>query len=450
MSDFTRRGFITGCCAAIAAYSGTRFNTVSFGAPGDNEDMLIHIFLRGGLDGLNLVAPIAGADRGLYEAARPNLAVPVTGPDAAIPLDGQFGLNQNAAPLHDLFTNGDLAVINATGMTTVASRSHFDSMRYIELGTPGSLTSPTGWMTRHLSSATNLPPEIVVPALAVGNTQQESLLGSFEALNIGDPNDFRLNTGPSSWRLAQRLAIRKIFQRESTPLHQTGIQALDALDIVELNVDGGYTPANGAVYPGGSFGDHLELVAQMIKLDLGLRVATIDIGGWDTHNGQGDDGNGGFGTNINLLAEGMNALYTDLNGGGANNFTDRLTVLVQSEFGRRLRENADRGTDHGHGNVMLALGGQVNGGIYGNWPGLANEQLFDGADLDVTTDYRSIISEVLIRRLGNNHLGAVFPGWTDYQPRGIVSGPQLPPIFGPDIFADGFESGDSSAWSAEV
>jgi uncharacterized protein (DUF1501 family) len=146
----------------------------------------------------------------------------------------------------------------------------------------------------------------------------------------------------------------------------------------------------------------------------------------------------------------MNALYTDLNGNGANNFTNRLTIVVQSEFGRRLRENADRGTDHGHGNVMLALGGQVNGGVYGAWPGLSNEQLFDGADLDVTTDYRSVISEVLIRRLGNNNLGAVFPDWTDYQPLGIVQGPQLPPIFGPDIFADGFESGDNSAWSAEV
>lgn len=450
MTDTTRRGFITGCCAAIAAYSGTRFNTVAFGGTNDNDDILVHVFLRGGIDGLNLVMPIAGADRGHYETARPDLAVPLTGPNAALGLDAQFGLNSRAAPLHDLFTNGSLAVINATGISTVASRSHFDSMSYIELGTPGQLTTPTGWMTRHLASATNLPPEITVPALAVGGTQQQSLQGSFESLNIGDINDFRLNTGPSTWRNAQRVALRKMFQRGTSSLHETGIQALDALDIVELNVVGGYTPANGAVYPSGSFGDHLELLAQMIKLDLGLRVATIDVGGWDTHNGQGDEGGGNYGNRVQNLAEGLMAFFTDLDGAGADNYTNRMTLVVQSEFGRRLRENADNGTDHGHGNVMLALGGQVNGGIYGQWPGLSNEQLFDGADLEVTTDYRTVLSEVLIRRLANNQLGAIFPGWTDYQPLGIVQGTDLPPIFGPDIFADNFEGGDTTAWSSTV
>ncbi len=448
MTDFTRRGFVTGCCAAIAAYSGTRFNTVAFGQPGSNEDILIHIFLRGGLDGLNLIPPIDGADRGHYEFARPDLAVPITGPDAALPLDAQFGMNPRAAPLHDLFTNGNLALINATGISTLATRSHFDSMRDIELGTPGVPTTTTGWMTRHLQSAANLPPQITMPALAIGGTQQAALQGTFDSLNMSSASEFRLNTGPSTWRPAQRLALRRILQRGSSSMHRTGIQSLDALDIVELNVGGSYIPANGAVYPSGTFGDHLELLAQMIKLDLGLRVATIDLGGWDNHNGQGNEGGGSYGARVQNLAESLAALYTDLDGSGDQNFNNRTTIVIQSEFGRRLAENADNGTDHGHGNVMMVLGGRVNGGIYGQWPGLSNEQLFDGADLEVTTDFRTILSEILIRRLSNNRLGLIFPGWTDYTPLGIVQGTDLPPIFVSPFFSDGFETGDTTGWTS--
>jgi len=449
MTDSTRRGFLTGCCAAIAAYSGTRFNTLAFGQAGSNDDMLVHIFLRGGLDGLNLVPPIDGADRGHYEFARPDLAVPLVGTGSALSLDSQFGLNPSAAPLHDLFTNGSLAVINATGISTVATRSHFDSMRDIELGTPGTLSN-TGWMARHLASASNLPPEITLPALAIGGTQQTSLQGSFESLNISSSSDFRLNTGPSAWRPAQRLALRRILERGGSSIHQTGIQSLDALDIIELNVDTSYVPANGAVYPSTTYGNHLKLLAQIIKLDLGLQVAAIDLGGWDNHNTQGNAGGGNYGTRIQQLAEGLAAFYADLDGAGSQNYNNRLTVVVQSEFGRRLAENADNGTDHGHGNVMLAMGGTVNGGIYGQWPGLANGQLFDGADLAVTTDFRTVLSEILIRRLANNRLGSVFPGWDQYQPLGIVQGTDLTPLFNDPFFEDGFESGNTSGWDNTV
>ena len=162
---------------------------------------------------------------------------------------------------------------------------------------------------------------------------------------------------------------------------------------------------------------------------MGLSVATIDLGGWDTHENQGNQQTGYFGNLVGQLVEGLLALYTDVDSGGASNFGARLTIVVQSEFGRRLRENANRGTDHGRGNVMLVLGGQVNGGVYGQWPGLAAEQLFDGADLEVTTDYRQILSEILIRRLGNPRLGEVFPGYTDYFPLGIVQGQDLIPDF---------------------
>jgi len=186
----------------------------------------------------------------------------------------------------------------------------------------------------------------------------------------------------------------------------------------------------------------------MVKLDLGLRVATVDFGGWDTHNGQGSDGGGYFYTHVQELARAMAAFYTDLDGAGSQNYTQRLTLVVMSEFGRRFRENADGGTDHGHGNFMLVMSGNAIGGVHGTWPGLSNGQLFDGADLAVTTDYRRVLSEILIRRMGNNQLGEIFPGYGDYQPLGVVTGVDLPPNFGPEIFTDGFESGDLSGWSS--
>ena len=447
----TRRRFLTGCSAAIAALSGSRFGHFAFGGePGDNDEILIILFLRGGIDGLNLVPPIAGPDRGHYETARPNLAVPNSGPDAAFTLDGAFGLHPSAAPLFDLYQDGKLSFIHAAGMTE-ANRSHFDAMGFIELGTPGTLSTPTGWLHRHLESAANLPQEIVMPALSVGSIQVSSLRGSTEALNVNDINDFALgNVGPSSWRSAVRTSLRRIYNQDSTWLHQTGLQTLDALDIIELSVDGAYTPSNGAVYPNNSIGNNLRMVAQLIKLDLGLRVATLDFGGWDTHNGQGDGSGGYFADRVEDVAEAMAAFYLDLDGAGLENYTQRMTMVVQSEFGRRLRENADRGSDHGHGNVMMVMSGNATGGVHGTWPGLANEQLFDGADLAVTTDYRRVLSEILIRRMGNPYLGEIFPDYQGYAPLGVVAGTDLTPIFGPEVFADGFETGDISAWSSSV
>ena len=456
MSETTRRGFITGCSAAVAAYAGTHFNTLAFGEPGNNEDILVSIFLRGGIDGLNLVLPIDGADRGHYEAARESIQVPLTGPNAALPLTAQFGFHPATnswpegqpvppATLFDLYQDGKLSIVVAAGMHE-DNRSHFDSMAFMELGTPGSLSTDTGWLTRHLQSASNLPPEILMPALAVGNLQQTSLRGSTESVNMTTPDSFSLNVGPHQWRTAQRVALRNLYNADSW-LHQSGSRTLDAIDLIELNSDPNYDPANGAIYPGGSWGTHLQTVARMIKADIGLRVATVDYGGWDTHNGQGNDGGGFFFSRVQELARGLAALYTDLNGSGSNNYTQRLTIVVQSEFGRRLRENADDGTDHGHGNAMMVLSGNATGGIHGTWPGLANDQLFDGADLAVTTDYRRVLSEILIRRLGNNHLGTIFPGYETYQPLGVVNGIDLPPDYGDLLFADNFESGDTSAWS---
>jgi uncharacterized protein (DUF1501 family) len=233
------------------------------------------------------------------------------------------------------------------------------------------------------------------------------------------PSNFSFS-GYWKYEDAQRVALRSMYNGD-TWLYRSGTLTLDMVDLIENLNPGTYAPANGAVYPSGSFGDNLKALAQMVKMNVGLRVATVDLGGWDTHENQGDGSGGYFANQLTQLSQGLAAFYTDLNGSGANNYTNRLTVAVLSEFGRRLRENANHGTDHGHGSVMLLLGGNVNGGsIYGTWPGLSVDELYDRADLAVTTDYRNVLSEILVKRLGNPYIDQVFPGFTDYQPLGLL------------------------------
>ncbi|MDA8018522.1 MAG: DUF1501 domain-containing protein [Thermoanaerobaculia bacterium] len=456
----TRRGFVTGCSAAVAAYAGANVNTLAFGAPGDtSRDVIVSIFLRGGIDGLNLIMPTAGADRGHYEAARPDIAVPVSGASSALPLGGGLGIHRAIdafpsgevppATLWDLYQGGKVSLVVGTGMHT-SNRSHFDSMAYMELGTPGTTSTSTGWLTRHLQTV-DLPPDPTMLSLAAGNMTPTSLRGRLDSVNMSSPGSFSLNVGPWQWRDAWRVALRNLYGAANggnTWLHTSGSEALDTIDIIELHAGGDYEPANGAIYPGGSLGSHLQTIARMIKLDLGLQVATVDFGGWDTHNGQGDDGGGYFSAHLQELARGLAAFYTDLDGAGASNYVDRVTVVVNSEFGRRLRQNADRGSDHGHGCMMMVMSGNATGGVHGVWPGLANGQLFDGADLEVTTDYRRVLSEILIRRTANPYIGDVFPSYQGYQPLGVVQGTDLTPLGPGGIFADNFESGGLGAWSA--
>lgn len=445
MPSPTRRGFLMGCSAAIAQLAGARLTHLAFGAPltTPDHDLFVTIFLRGGMDGLNFVLPTFGPDRAFYEGARTAIRVPASGTNAALPLGSfggnDFGLHPGAAALHELFQDGRVAFVHACGMPT-DSRSHFDTQAQIELGTPGVGTTATGWLTRHFQTV-GLPPGVVLPALAVSSTIQTSFQGSLDVVAMTNRDDFLLNTGPSDWRDEQKAALRNILESNpGDPIYAKGVEALDASTLVELNVPsaGSYVPANGAVYPSGSFGDSLKLVAQMIKLGLGLRAATLDLGGWDTHNGQGSAGPGTyFHDLVAQLSNGLAAFYLDLDGPGSENYTSKLTVAVQSEFGRRLRENTDSGSDHGHGSVMTVLGGRINGGLWGAWPGLANAQLYDGADLAVTTDFRTVLAELLVERMGNPNVAAVFPGFAYPGPLGIAT-----------LFRDGFESGGTARWSA--
>ena len=420
-NSLTRRKLLVGCSSAIAALAGSRLTNLAL-ARSDQGEVLVVVFLRGGMDGLSLVAPYADP---YYNDMRPTLRLPQpgTGPNAALDLDGQFGLNAAAAPLRDLFQQKHLAIVHAAGLTS-DTRSHFDAMEFIERGTPGSRTTASGWITRHLTSA-QIGGQL--PAVAVASLMPTSLLGSSSAVAMPEPTRFGLD-GYWAYVDQQRHALRHAYNGD-TWLHTAGMATLDTVDIIDLANPQDYVPEFGAVYPQDSFGETLKTIAQLIKLDIGLHVATADAGGWDTHEQQGEGGGGYFGYQIDIIARGLMAFYTDL-----TQHAQRLTVVVLSEFGRRVRENGDYGTDHGHGNVMLVLGGQVNGGrVFASpWPGLAPAALDQSTDLAITTDYRRVLSEILVRRLGNPNLGQIFPRYTGYAPLGIVQGTDLPIKYGND------------------
>jgi uncharacterized protein (DUF1501 family) len=440
-----------GCSAAIANLAAARFTNLVFADPlvVPDQDILIVLFLRGGMDGLSYVLPTAGPDRAFYETARTAIRVPASGANAALPLGtwggNDFGLHPAAGGLHNLYQSGHVAFVHAAGLDT-SSRSHFDNQAQIELGTPGNSGTNSGWLTRHFLTAPGLPVDTpMIQRIAVSSTIQTSWLADTNVVAFSNRDDFLFNTGPSTWRDAQKTSLRNILNLHAgtDARYADGLVTLDASAFIEQNVVtlSSYVPANGAVYPTGSFGDSLKLTAQLIKLNLGLRAATVDLGGWDTHNGQGSAASGQFYYGkIDELSRALTAFYTDLDGAGSEAYASRVTLAMMSEFGRRLRENNDAGTDHGHGGVITLLGGSVIGGLHGTWPGLANDQLYDAADLDITTDYRRVLAEILASRMGNGNWPTIFPGYSGYSPLGVVR--QLP------MFADGFEGGTTGAWSS--
>jgi len=427
MNTINRRGFMIGCTAAIAAMGGTKLSYAAFGSQEQepDQDILLVVFLRGGCDGLSVVPIIDGPDRQHLENNRTFTAVPTEGENRAIPLYNQFGLHPAMRPLVEHFQDSELAIVHAAGLNQ-DTRSHFDAMRYMELGTGEIQSASTGWLTRHLDAMNSAAMEAgevdpsVMEALSVGALQPTSLFGSEKFIGMNSARGFRFNNqgGTVDW---QRQTLRQLYTGNSW-MHDSGRQTLDAIDILEYGVPNQYVPSAGATYPNGGFGENLKTVAQIIKMQLGLRVASVDLGGWDTHESQGDGGGGYFAGRVGELAQGLSAFFTDVSGTGGNQNINRVTVVVMSEFGRSLKENGSRGTDHGHGNVMLALGKRVNGGhVYGEWPGLGIEQLYDRRDLAITTDYRQVLGEILTQRMGNPDLESVFPGFSLGESMGIVA-----------------------------
>lgn len=437
-----RRQFLKGCAATGAlgiAGPGLLFSG-SAQAAANSHDTVVHLFLRGAMDGLNLVIPTGGVDRGFYEQARPDLAIAASGSSyAALPLtlaggsDTGFGLHPSATGLRDLWNDGHLGIVHACGLATTLTRSHFDAQLYIDLGTPGQQSIGSGWMGRAWDSQPGASGSVTMPALAVASRAPASMLGSTKALAMASPSDFELNSGAWAWQSTRPdspAGLRGVNQTlASLWTGQTGLelggQRADAALQVVAQQAYSELPAN---WPTSTFARQLWTIAQSIRFDLGLRYATLDLGGWDTHDGQGTAGAGYhyYQNKIVELSAALSAFYAELAGTG---HMSRVTVVVQSEFGRRVRQNGNGGTDHGYGNPVLVLGGAVNGRrFYGQWPGIDPEVLSPYfGDLPVTTDHRRVLSEILIRRMGNPNIGAVFPGYSGYSPLGIMQGSDLTP-----------------------
>ena len=371
---------------------------------------VVCIFLRGGMDGLCAVAPYFEG-RNYYDA-RPtqNLGEPDSGQNAAIDLDGRFGLHPTLEPLKDLYDNGDMAIVHATGLTD-PTRSHFDAMLFMEYGTPGEKHTDAGWLARHLKSTAHRSGS-PFRSVGMGAVLPTSLHGSVSALALQSIADFHLQGRPDELaRMQQTLAQLYQVHDPQEPTQQQAKLVFDTIEQLQQLDAGHYVPANGADYTDSAFGMGLQQIAQLIKADVGLEIACIDLGGWDTHENQGTF-DGEFNILLTELSRGLHAFHTDL-----QNHMDRVTVVTMSEFGRTLNENASAGTDHGHGNVMFLLGGGVQGGqVYTDWPTLAADALDSDGDLAITTDYRDVLAEVVLHRLNNDDLAFVFP---NYQPNSL-------------------------------
>lgn len=439
----SRRDFLKGCCAtASVAAAGPAMFYSGEALAANSYDTVVHVFLRGGFDGLNLVLPVDGNDRGHYESARPTLNVAASGAYGALPLtlsNGAatgFGLHPSANGLRDLWNDGRMAIVHCCGLQTTVTRSHFDAQLYYDLGTPGQQGTGTGWLARAWSTQPGATGIEAMPALAVNSRTPANLLGSTQALSMNSPNDFALNAGPYQWRqsgggrAAGVVGIADLlgnFVGGRAQVEQQAMRTNGSLRVIGTQPYTGTLPAG---WPTSNFARQLWTVAQSIRFDLGLRYATLDLGGWDTHEGQGTAGSGYhyYQNKIAELSQALTAFYAELAGGGE---ASRVTVVVQSEFGRRVRQNGSGGTDHGYGNPMLVIGGPVNGRrFYGNWMGLDPEVLSPYfGDVPVTTDYRRVFSELLIRRMRNNRIGTVFPGYAGYAPMGLFQGTDIAPQY---------------------
>ncbi len=405
----SRRGFLRGAglAGAVGATLPAWLPRVSFASSNaPARDVLVHIFMRGAADGLSIVVPHGDPD--LY-TARPNLAVPKPGnPDGALDLDGFFGFNPNMAPLLGMYNAGHLAVCHAAGSTD-PTRSHFDAYKAMEGGVPGGnlLLVKDGWLGRHIQDT--LPWGAgYLRGLSIDSIMPLYLTGADAALAIEDPPSFDFPGRPGT-AIQRRQALENMYATADEPLKGGAVSSFGAIDLLtSVNFDA-YTSSGGVPYPSSYFGNQLRMTAAMIKADLGIEAFGIDYGGWDHHENQGPI----TGLLANMLADftsSLEAFYLDLL---ADGWLDSTIVLAMSEFGRRVAENASLGTDHGHGNMMLAFGGHIAGGqIFANWPGLAPGQLENGEDLAITLDYRDVVSEILVNRMGNTNLGTIFPGYT--------------------------------------
>jgi uncharacterized protein (DUF1501 family) len=407
----SRRIFLKdGGLALVSLGFAPAFLARTVAAAESRRRVLITIFQRGAVDGLNMIVPFGEPH---YYAARPTLAIArPSAPDAAIDLDGFFGLHPRLAPLKPFYDRRQLAIVHACGSPD-PTRSHFDAQEYMETATPGVKSTRDGWLNRYLHAREH---NAATPFRAVALAPQlpRALQGIEPALAIGRIGQFGIRGGQAGDMVQSAFESEYAAAAESV-LHSTGREAFNAVKMLKTADPLRYTPANGAEYPRSAFGEALRQIAQLIKADVGLEVAFAESGNWDHHANEGA-ATGQLATRLDDLGRGIAALARDLG--------DRMQdviILTMSEFGRAVAENGSRGTDHGHGNAMMILGGTVRGGkVYGRWPGLAPEQRHDGRDLSVTTDFRSVFAEVVRGHLGLQDPAAVFPGFANPSSLGFI------------------------------
>lgn len=396
---FHRRDLLKG---AVALGLGQATSRLAFAAPGSPEqNTLVCVFLRGGVDGLSMVVPYHDPD---YYKARPGIAIPKPGTrkGAAIKLDRRFGLHPAMESLQPLFQRKKLAVIHAVG-SPHETRSHFDAQDYMESGVLGRARSD-GWLNRCLSRQAS-----PLQGVALSGDLPLMLRGPSPTIAMSGMDKFGLR--------ARKMPLEKAFGSLYEQGQTAGAKAgRDALEVVRrVKVLSKKTPAAKG-YPKGATGARFADVARLIKSDASLRCAAIDVGGFDTHTGQGNGERGRLKNALEPLAKSMRAFDEDL-----GSRMERVVVLVMSEFGRTAHQNGSGGTDHGHGTAMMVMGGGVRGGrVYGKWPGLAKDKLHQGRDLEVTTDFRDLFSEVVSTHLGVSDMGKIFPGYSAGKALGVM------------------------------
>jgi uncharacterized protein (DUF1501 family) len=375
---------------------------------------LVAIFMRGAADGLNIVVPF-GDKR--YKELRPTLAINPPSPqnnangnNGAIDLDGAFALNGAMQPLRALWEKKQLAIIEATGSPD-PSRSHFDAQDSMECGTPGK-TGGNGWLNRALPAAGG--EASLMRAVALGKQVPHCLRGENEVIAIGNLQQFNIED-----QSAEAIMQSMYATTPDASVSRTGKDAFEAMKVIRSIQD---TPQNTPASPpfpaaqrigqSGDFGRNLQQLARLLKAEAGVEVAFADIGGWDHHGNENQQ-------LPNLLRQFSAGIVSFCQEMGDR--MEDIVLVTMSEFGRTAAENGNGGTDHGHGSFMMVIGGPVRGGqVYGKWPGLEKEQLFEGRDLAVTTDYREVLSELVRGHLGQQNLSTVFPGFQAGQPLGLL------------------------------
>lgn len=398
---FLHRGALA--VAGTAAIPQFLVRSVLAQTTGAPKRRLVVIFQRGAADGLNVVVPYREKN---YYQMRPSIGIPQ---NQVVDLDGFFGLHPSLSAFRPLYDAGHLGIVHAVGSPDM-TRSHFDAQDYMESGTPGVKSTEDGWLNRALQAedlrhrcAGTCEQHTAFRAVALGADVPLTLAGKVPAIALNNVNSFTVaGGGPAQSPAAS--AFEAMYGTSGDQIfHAAGEEMFEAVKMLRAANPAQYAPT--AAYPSTEFGNNMKQIAQLLKANLGVEAAFTDVSGWDTHQNQGGV-NGQLANRLRDFSDSIAAFWRDM-GDEAEN----ITLATMSEFGRTARENGTGGTDHGHANVMFVLGGNVRGGkVYGRWPGLENEQLNQGRDLALTTDYRAVLGEVVSRTIGADNLELVFPG----------------------------------------